>query len=426
MRAMKDSGIEAIGIVPSSWTASTVLKNIRFEGGSQPPLEYFSDECLDGYVRLIQNRDYKTDEYATYVPINLVQKFCTKDDVMVGRYGPPIFVLHMGLEGAYNVALMKAVPINIDRRFMYYYLQNYMLIKYIESFSLRTAGQSGVNPKILKKYPMYIPPFEEQQRIVSYLDSKCSKIDSIITKKQQLIEKLKDYKQAVITEAVTKGLNPDVPMKDSGIEWIGEIPEHWNVVPLTKKLASIVDYRGKTPEKVDEGVFLVTARNIKHGKIDYSLSAEYVRMADYDEIMHRGKPNIGDVLFTTEAPLGEVANVDRTDIALAQRIIKFATLDDLDPYYLKYWIMSTGFQSSLKLLSTGSTAEGIKASKLNDLRLVFPPLNVQRNIVKRLNDKVFAIDEIISRRQQLITKLQEYKKSLIYEVVTGKREVPVV
>ena len=115
-------------------------------------------------------------------------------------------------------------------------------------------------------------------------------------------------------------------MKDSGVEWIGKIPKDWEIVPLTKQLDSIVDYRGKTPEKTEEGTFLVTAKNIKDGKICYELSKEYVREADYEEIMHRGIPQIGDILFTTEAPLGQVANVDRTDIALAQRIIKFRAL----------------------------------------------------------------------------------------------------
>ena len=110
------------------------------------------------------------------------------------------------------------------------------------------------------------------------------------------------------------------------VEWIGKIPKDWEIVPLTKQLDSIVDYRGKTPEKTEEGTFLVTAKNIKDGKICYELSKEYVREADYEEIMHRGIPQIGDILFTTEAPLGQVANVDRTDIALAQRIIKFRAL----------------------------------------------------------------------------------------------------
>ena len=268
-----------------------------------------------------------------------------------------------------------------------------------------------------------LPPIQQQRRIADYLDRKCGQIDAIIARQQEVIEKLKAYKLSVITEAVTKGLNPHAPMKDSGVEWIGEIPEQWSVVPLTKQLKSIVDYRGKTPEKVDTGVFLVTAKNIKNGKIDYEISTEYVKVEDYEEIMHRGIPQIGDVLFTTEAPLGQVANVDRTDIALAQRIIKFSTNEHLNSYYLKYWIMSIGFQNFLMALSTGSTALGIKASKLFMLPITLPSIKEQQQIVTYLDNKCVSTEAAIMKKSSLIDSLIAYKKSLIYEVVTGKKEV---
>lgn len=207
-------------------------------------------------------------------------------------------------------------------------------------------------------------------------------------------------------------------MKDSGIEWIGEIPSDWNIVPLTKQLESIVDYRGKTPEKTDVGVFLVTAKNIKDGKICYELSKEYVKQEEYDEIMHRGLPQIGDVLFTTEAPLGQVANVDRTDIALAQRIIKFRTLDKLNPFFLKYWIMNQGFQQFLQSLSTGSTAAGIKSSKLFMLPIVIMDREQQDKMVIYLDSKCSQIDAIIEKQQTIIEKLKEYKLSVITETIT--------
>ena len=199
----KDSGIEWIGDIPKHWNSDTVYRCIKFEGGSQPDLSFFINEPRLGYVRLIQNRDYKTDDYATYVPENMVKKFCTKDDVMIGRYGPPLFVIHRGLEGAYNVAMFKAIPINLDREFMYFYLQNLTLVKYVESFSERTAGQSGVNPIIFKKYPIFIPPMNEQKLIADYLYEQCDKIDKNISKRQALIEKLNEYKKSLIYEVVT-------------------------------------------------------------------------------------------------------------------------------------------------------------------------------------------------------------------------------
>lgn len=200
---MKDSGIEWLGKVPTNWNFSRVLYNIKFEGGSQPPLTEFVGDYREGYIRLIQNRDYKTDAYKVYVPKKSVSKFCDEEDIMVGRYGPPLFVIHKGLKGAYNVALMKAVPIGINKQFMYYFLHNSTMLNYIESFSKRTAGQSGVNPEILKKYPMFLPNFSEQQQIADYLDTKCSEIDILIADKKRQLDILADYKKSLIYEYVT-------------------------------------------------------------------------------------------------------------------------------------------------------------------------------------------------------------------------------
>ena len=207
-------------------------------------------------------------------------------------------------------------------------------------------------------------------------------------------------------------------IKNSGIPWIGDMPLNWIVCPFPMYFESIVDYRGKTPEKVDEGIFLVTARNIKDGKMNYDNAQEYVRQEDYDIIMHRGLPHIGDVLFTTEAPLGEVANVDRTDIALAQRVIKFSGKRGvLDNYFLKYWIYNPAFQDDLKSFGTGSTAQGIKASKLNQLKLVLPPFSEQQCIVTFLDSKCAEIDALSSDIQSEIETLEAYKRSVVFDVV---------
>ena len=202
-RQMKHSGIEWIGEVPSEWEISTIGREIQFEGGSQPPLFTFIHEPREGYVRLIQNRDYKTDDYITFVPQSSVFRFCDEKDVMIGRYGPPMFVMHRGLKGAYNVALMKAIPINIDREWMSYVLQEYTLLRYVESFSKRAAGQDGVNPKILKNYPLPLPPIEEQKSIALYLEKKTKELDDMIRNKEHLIIELQEYKRSLIYEYVT-------------------------------------------------------------------------------------------------------------------------------------------------------------------------------------------------------------------------------
>jgi type I restriction enzyme S subunit len=313
---------------------------------------------------------------------------------------------------------------DVCKKWLLYFLKSYYFNQSVKAIAKHAINQVSVPVNRLKEVRIFEPSIDEQYSIANFLDQKTAEIDGLIADKEKLIELLQEKRQAVITEAVTKGLNPNVRMKDSGIEWIGEIPEHWEVASFTKYISSIVDYRGKTPEKVDEGVFLVTAKNIKNGRIDYSLSQEYVKTEEYAQIMRRGLPEIGDVLFTTEAPLGEVANVDRTDIALAQRVIKFRGKEmQLDNYYLKYWIMSHGFQHDLQSYATGSTATGIKASKLSKLIILLPIFEEQKAIAYFLDKKTSEIDELISNIRVQIEKLKEYRQSLISEAVTGKIDV---
>ena len=155
-----------------------------------------------------------------------------------------------------------------------------------------------------------------------------------------------------------------------------------------EELFDIVDYRGKTPKKTDSGVFLVTAKNIRKGYIDYEASKEYISSEDYEEVMHRGKPQIGDILFTTEAPCGNVALVDRDDIALAQRVIKYRPKnnDVIDTTYVKHYLLGKEFQDRLNRTATGGTVKGIKGSKLHLMKIPVPPLNVQRRLASVLEN----------------------------------------
>ncbi|MCQ8888986.1 restriction endonuclease subunit S [Pseudoalteromonas carrageenovora] len=207
--------------------------------------------------------------------------------------------------------------------------------------------------------------------------------------------------------------------KDSGVDWFGNIPSHWRISGFKKHISSIVDYRGKTPIKTDEGVLLVTARNVKNGKLDYSLSQEYIAPDDYDDVMSRGKPKIGHVLFTTEAPLGEVANIDRVDFALAQRIIKFNGLcNHLNNYYFKYLIMSEEFQQSLNLFASGSTVKGIKAERFVYLRNLLPSYEEQQKIASFLDHETAKIDTLIAKQEKLIELLKEKRQAVISHAVT--------
>lgn len=210
-------------------------------------------------------------------------------------------------------------------------------------------------------------------------------------------------------------------MKDSGVEWLGDIPKEWEKTTLKRIYNQIIDYRGKTPKKVESGIQLITAKNIKNGKIDYEISKEYVEQDKFDEIMQRGKVKTNDLLFTTEAPLGELALVDKEGFALAQRIILFRFKNQEISKFSKYLIGSKGYKDYLYSNSTGSTALGIKGSKIPGLIFIEPDNFKKINLF--LDKKTAEFDTIIEKKQAFIEKLKEAKKSLISEVVTGKKKL---
>ena len=174
-----------------------------------------------------------------------------------------------------------------------------------------------------------------------------------------------------------------------------------------------VDYRGKTPNKTENGVFLVTAKNVKAGYIDYEASQEYIAEEDYDEVMHRGMPQIGDVLITTEAPCGNVAQVDREDIALAQRIIKYRGHENqIDNTYLKHYLLTPYFQGVLESKSSGGTVQGIKGSILHQQIIRHPSFEEQVKIGRHLD----SIDNLIALHQRKCDALKELKKGFLQKM----------
>lgn len=423
-RVMKNSGVPWLTDIPKTWNVERGKAILTLQ--KRPVRE--EDEVItcfrDGEVVLRSERRTEgftmSDKEIGYQGIN-------KGDIVI--HGMDGFAGAMGVSkstGKGSPVLVVCTPkYDAVPQYIIYYLRALAMTNVFVALATGVRERScDLRWNKIAELDFIIPPAAEQQSIADFLDKKCGEIDEMISLQEKIVEELKAYKQSVITEVVCKGLNPDVPMKDSGIEWIGNIPEHWKVSFITKNLQSIVDYRGKTPEKVVDGVFLITARNIKDGKIDYEISKEYVKAENYEEIMHRGKPEIGDVLFTTEAPLGAVANIDKCNVALAQRVIKFRPKEKvLNPFFLKYWIMSMGFQQFLHTLSTGSTAAGIKASKLFLLRVLLPTIEEQRAIAEYLDTKCTEIDTLISLKQSKIEALKDYKKAIIYEYITGKEEI---
>lgn len=409
------------GNIPSEWEArrlkfAVTLRNEKIEADGTD-LEYMGLEHIESWTgKRIEDDSASSEGIATHF---------LKDDVLFGKLRP--YLAKVFLAEKEGMATTEALVLVCDAVLVPAFLK-YLLIsdKFIDAVSGTTYGAKmpRANWDSIGGLPILLPSPDEQEQIAAFLDWKTGQIDRLIGKKNELLERLKEIRLAVITRAVTRGLNSAAPLKESGIPWLGQVPEHWEVGGFTKYVMHRADYRGKTPEKVREGVFLVTARNIKGGRIDYELSQEYVREDEYADIMSRGLPRIGDLLFTTEAPLGEVANIDREDIALAQRIIKFRGEElKLNNYFATYWMMSAPFQAHLRSLATGSTALGIKASKLFALRCVVPPMEEQQQIVDYLNARIQEFGQLEGKVQEAIARLSEYRTALITAATTGKIDV---
>lgn len=185
------------------WREYKFSEIVDIIGGSQPPKSEFKYEMEEGYIRLIQIRDYKSDSHKVYIPLNKAKRFVEKHDVMIGRYGPPIFQILRGLEGAYNVALMKAVPKSelLDNEYLYWFLQNYKLYNFIEAGSDRTAGQSGVNKKHLESYPVLLPPIHEQAEIVRHVEQLFAYADIIEKQVNNALARVNNLTQSILAKA---------------------------------------------------------------------------------------------------------------------------------------------------------------------------------------------------------------------------------
>jgi type I restriction enzyme S subunit len=267
-----------------------------------------------------------------------------------------------------------------------------------------------------------VPPRDVQEECADILDVEVGRIDAIVRAKLRLLEVLEEKRFGQITELLTRGATTGASMAPTALIAELELPSHWSVVRLRRLVRRFIDYRGATPEKALSGVPLVTARNIRTGRIDLSLGEEFVAEADYEEWMRRGLPEIGDVLVTTEAPLGEVGQVTEPHIALAQRVILLrAHPNRVRPTYLKYYFMSAVGQGELWSRATGSTALGIKAERLRDVLVPVPPLTEQEAIAERLDDLCDAIDAASSLLRSQLVKLTEHRRAVIVGTISEKR-----
>lgn len=277
----------------------------------------------------------------------------------------------------------------------------------------------------MKKIMIPEPSLEEQARIAAFLDRKCAEIDSVIAATQRTIEEYKVLKQSIITEAVTKGVRGKRPMKDSGIEWIGEVPTEWKILSLSQVTSSMRNgYVGPTKDLfVDEGVRYIQSLHVKDGAIIFSNGEYYVRP---EWAQQHPKIHTDDILIVQTGDIGQVGLVlEEFDNCNCHALI-IATPDKtvIKPKYLTYYLRSVVGKELLLFYKTGALLPHLNSGKIKFAAITCPLFDEQSEIITYLDNKCTEVDKLIVAKEQLLRELESYKKSVIYEYVTGKKEVP--
>lgn len=416
MREMKDSGVEWIGEIPTSWRICRLKDYAHIMNGA----DYKEIESENGEYPVIGSGG----EFAR------ATKFLYKgESVLLGRKGTVDKPRYIN-DAFWTVDTMYYTEIQElgIAKYVYYLCTQIQFDYYQYGSAVPSMTQRDLNSVV---FPL--PEKTEQKRIADYLDAKCSQIDSITEKQQAIIEKLKEYKLSVITEAVTKGLNPDVEMKDSGIDWIGKIPKHWTISKL-KYLFGIGDdglkigpfgsaMKGKTlesgPYKIYNQAHLI--------QNDFSLDRHFVSEDTFEELRsYEVKPD--DILFSMMGTIGKCQIMPQgyPKGIMDSHLLKARLNEKILPKFFVYAYdkdFSEQVIQQLLYVSNGTIMNGLNSTILKNVVIALPPLDEQKAIIDNLNKFVEDIDARIKIVTQIVDRLQEYKKSLIYEVVTGKKEV---
>ena len=418
MREMKDSGVPWIGNVPVDWKLVSV-KRLFSIGRGRVIAQTELDET--GYpVYSSQTKDNGCLGYIDTYDYDYPQLTWTTDGANAGS----IF-LRTGYYNCTNVCgTLSPIDDLVNLRYQKYALEH---IAYNER-RIDTNGYKIMNNEmaIIKTL---LPPLSIQHQIADYLDTKCAQIDTIIAKEQSAIEKLQEYKQAIITQAITRGLNSSTKMKKTGLKWIGMVPEHWDVKKikyLTNKIGSGKTPKGGSDVYIDEGVLFIRSQNVYDGYFDLS-SVAFISH-EIDSTMSNTRVYRNDVLLNiTGGSIGRSCLYESDEPAnVNQHVCIIRCNNQMRPKFMQYFWNSRIGKISIDIYQSGANREGLNFTEIGNTLVPTPELHEQDQIIDYLDGKCDVINNVIQQKHSLINKLTEYKKSLIYEVVTGKKEVSYV
>lgn len=420
MREMKDSGIQWIGEIPKEWKVSTIKQEYLFQTGGTPRTDiesYFEGENI--WVNISDMKSKFITDSAKHISDDAVNS----TSISISPKGSLLYAFKLSVGAVAfcekdmytNEAIATFLPCKNSLEYLYYTAPIFIIMNANENI----YGAKLLNQKLIKNAKIIIPPLVEQQKISSYLDTKCTKIDSIIEKQEKVIEKLKAYKLSVITEAVTKGLNPDVKMKDSGVEWIGTIPESWDLIKIGK-LFTLRNEKNYKPLEEVQLLSLYTGIGVfPHGEQEErgnkAVTAEGYKIVKKNDI----------VVNIILAWMGAIGISDYEGVTSPAYDVYIPDLSKVIPHFYHYVFRTKGISNECYKYGRGIMMMRWRtySSEFKQIFVPTPNIEEQHQIADYLDKKCSAIDKSIEQKQAIIEKLKEYKKSLIYEVVTGKKEV---
>lgn len=419
----KDSGVEWLGEIPVHWKISPHKHIAYFTKGKKPPilldvpsektLPYLSMECL---------RNNVVDKHAI-----------VSTDLRIALEGQPLIIWDGSNAGEFVKGRKGILSSTMATATLYYplHMQYYWYLCTAIEPDIRKhvtgMGIPHVNGDELESIQLSIPSITEQGYIASFLDHEIAKIDKLIEKQQQLIELLKEKRQAVISHAVTKGLHPDVPMKDSGVEWLGEVPEHWMIAQL--KFNTVEMQTGPfgsqlhAEDYITDGIPLINPAHMNSGKI---IPDPQITVDDATQKrLERHKLFAGEIIFSRRGELGRCAVVQKKHEGwlCGTGSLKAKLTNKIVPDYAYILISSEGVISELTLESKGSTMANLNTETLGRIRLPIPPISEQNAILDYINTISDKYDYLISSADTAIGLMQERRTAFISAAVTGKIDV---
>lgn len=420
----KDSGIAWIGEIPEHWDTYQLKRCSKFINGYAFNSNHFNKDKGIPVIRIgdILNEQISFENIVYVQENNELEKFMAhKNDILIAMSGATV-----GKIGIYSTEDKVYINqrVGIIRTIQYNFIKRMFTTNgFVDYVNLSSAGsaQPNISSEEILNFYIPAPSIKEQQLIATYLDQKCSEIDELITMQEEMITKLQSYKQSVITEAVTKGLDKNVPLKDSGIEWIGNTPEHWNKNKIIRLFGIIGS--GTTPKSSKEDNYIGSVNWIQSGDINggYIESCKNTisdtALKEYTTLKIYKAPFIIVAMYGASVGNISISNID----GCVNQACCVMNETKQNFKYLFYAMNSV--KKYLIYKAEGGGQPNISQDKIKNTWLPIPPLSEQQSIANYLDQKCSEIDELISIKQQKIEKLKDYKKSLIFECVTGKRKV---